>query len=432
MSEWKEVELGDCIDFLNGYAFKSSLFTEDSNDIVLVKGENLSKGFIEWSKSKYWDKNDKEKYAKFILKEDDVLLAMDRPWVGGGIKYAIIKKGDPLAFLVQRVGCIRANQIAKQHFIKYVIASEDFALYLKNIMGGVAVPHISPSQIKSFKFLLPSIPTQKRIASILSAYDDLIENNLKRIKLLEELAQRTYEEWFVKFKINEEHLDVGENGLPDGWEIKPLNSIVEIISGFAFKSNDYVENGKFKIVTIKNVQDGYFITNTTDSLIEVPQKVKEFQKLRTGDFIISLTGNVGRTCIVHGENYLLNQRVAKIIVKKEIYKSFIYSFLRSKSTLINLENLSNGAAQQNLSPVKMSNMNIVLPSEEIINSYALKFNNTIKLICNLNLQITSLKESRNILLPRLMSGKIGVGEVLRQAQDDILDMVAEPIEKYGK
>jgi type I restriction enzyme S subunit len=193
-----------------------------------------------------------------------------------------------------------------------------------------------------------------------------------------------------------------------GWERKKINDISEIISGFAFKSSDYVKDGKFKIVTIKNVQDGYFIPETTDSLVAVPDKVKLTQKLNTGDYILSLTGNVGRTCIVFGNDFLLNQRVAKIIPKHEVTKAFTYFMLRDKATIIGLENLSNGAAQQNLSPINMGNYSVVVPTHNILKLYAETFNPAIDKICNLNLQNQKLKEARDILLPRLMSGKINV------------------------
>lgn len=97
MKGWKEVKLGDCIDFLNGFAFKSAQFTDDKNDSVLIKGENIGKGIVHWEISKYWNvkKEEKERLSKFILKPNDILLAMDRPWVSGGLKYAYLKESDP-------------------------------------------------------------------------------------------------------------------------------------------------------------------------------------------------------------------------------------------------------------------------------------------------------------------------------------------------
>ncbi len=419
MSEWKEVQLGDCIDFLNGYAFKSSQFSEDINDIALVKGENLSKGFIEWNKSKYWDKNDKEKYAKFILKKNDILLAMDRPWVGGGIKYSIIKKSDPTALLVQRVGCIRTNEIAEQHFIKYVIASDDFALYLKNIMGGVAVPHISPSQIKSFKFLLPALPTQKRIAYILSAYDDLIENNLKRIKLLEELAQRTYEEWFVKFRINGEQLDIGENGLPDGLIEDKFDKYFKIHNGYAFKSEDYQVDG-IKILRTRDYSQTKWIEISQPISIskELAKSYTKYQVQPYDLMLIMVGASIGNYGIVLPKDIGVLQNQNQWAIRSKDSKLNLYKILMMENLIKKLLSKKTGAARDFFRAAFLNEMNVIIPDEKMI----IEFN---KIIRPAYLQINTLfrqnellKESRDILLPRLMGGKIEIGEVL--------GMVAEP------
>ena len=335
----------------------------------------------------------------------------------------LCKKGD-LIFCVRGSTTGRMNWADKQYatgrgvcsitgtddlttkFIKHLLTLNLLALL--QITGGGTFPNLRKEDLNGFKFKAPA--HYRKIASILSAYDDLIENNLKRIKLLEEIAQRTYEDWFVKFRINGKQLKLNEGtALPEGWEEKPINSIVDIISGYPFKSSEYISDGVYKIVTIKNVQDGFFVPITTDTLAEVPSKVKFEQKLETGDIILSLTGNVGRICLVYGENYLLNQRVAKIIPLNEANKCFVYSMLRSKTMITKLENLSNGAAQQNLSPINMGNMNICIPKDDVLRQFSKIMEGTIDLICKLNLNNALLKESRDILLPRLMSGVIEVG-----------------------
>jgi type I restriction enzyme S subunit len=290
-------------------------------------------------------------------------------------------------------------------FIFYLLTTIDFKVF----NSGGAQPSLNRNLIYPYKINIPPLKIQKRIASILSAYDDLIENNLKRIKLLEEIAQRTYEEWFVKFRVNCEQLSINKaTGLPMGWKLEPFNTIVEIVSGYPFKSSDYVEDGKFKIVTIKNVQDGYFVAETTDSLLEIPTKVKAEQVLNTSDIIVSLTGNVGRICLVYGDNYLLNQRVAKVVPLDEYSKAYVYFLLRSKAMITSLENLSNGAAQQNLSPINMGNMKVNIPDKNLIVKFGELANSIIDLISKLNLENQKLKQSRDILLPRLMSGTINI------------------------
>jgi type I restriction enzyme S subunit len=321
-----------------------------------------------------------------------------------------ITKAHCDCFINQAMNAVIPNDNFDQEFVFYVLKYNLGQLKMLDSGTASGRENVSKSSFANIKINVPkSKDVQSRIGKILASYDDLIENNFKRIKILEEIAQRTYEEWFVKFRVNGEQLPMDEaTGLPVGWKLQPFNTIVEIISGYPFKSSDYVEDGKFKIVTIKNVQDGYFVPETTDSLFEIPTKVKAEQVLNTSDIIVSLTGNVGRICLVYGDNYLLNQRVAKVVPLVEYSKAYVYFLLRSKAMITSLENLSNGAAQQNLSPINMGNMKVNIPDKKLIEKFGELGNRIIDLISKLNLENQKLKQSRDILLPRLMSGTLNV------------------------
>ncbi|HYE32145.1 MAG TPA: restriction endonuclease subunit S [Methylomirabilota bacterium] len=169
-------------------------------DTALVKGENVGQGKIEWAISKRWPSKELPNLEKFLLRSGDVVLAMDRPWIEAGLKYAWIKPHDPEALLVQRVTRLRGSQTLDQTFLRYLIGSPSFTDYIKPIVTGVNVPHISPQQIREFRFRLPPLAVQRETAAILSAYDDLIENNTRRIQVLERMAQALYREWFVNFR----------------------------------------------------------------------------------------------------------------------------------------------------------------------------------------------------------------------------------------
>lgn len=329
--------------------------------------------------------------------------------------------------IIGRKGTVGRVQFSKDNFFPidttYYVAEDKTQVDLKflyyrlplcgfeEMNSDAAVPGLNRGAAISQKINLPPLPTQRKIASILSAYDDLIENNLKRIKLLEEKAQLTYEEWFVRMKFpGHETTPINkETGLPEGWEKKAIKDLSKLVSGFAFKSKDFVEDGNYKLVTIKNVQEGVFINKTSDTLSIIPEKVKSEHLLKNGDIIMSLTGNVGRTCMVYGENYLLNQRVLKI--QPYHFKSFIYWLLRSRKTIKELENLSNGTAQQNLSPINMGKHKVVIPSKEILERFSEVFDIQLYLTIELNKQNQLLKEARDILLPRLMTGMIDVEQM---------------------
>ena len=195
--------------------------------------------------------------------------------------------------------------------------------------------------------------------------------------------------------------------MPEGWEKKKLNNLVNLQSGYAFKSSTFEDSGQYKIVTIKNVKDGLFDGDNVSFIKSIPEKMPAHCLLQTGDILLSLTGNVGRVCFVIGKNYLLNQRVAKL---DSHYPAFTYCLFRNHDMFIAINNLANGAAQQNVSPIKIGELYILVADngtmdrfEQIAGNYRLK-------IIDLQSQIRLLTEARDRLLPKLMSGEMAVIE----------------------
>src|SRR2546428_2929299 len=125
-STWPSIRLGNHVDLITGFPFKSKRFTSGSGDIHLVKGENLQQGYIDWGASKKWPSSELKGHEKFLLQPGDVVLAMDRPWVPAGLKHARIRKGDPISLLVQRVARIRGSNGLLTSYLQYVIASPRF------------------------------------------------------------------------------------------------------------------------------------------------------------------------------------------------------------------------------------------------------------------------------------------------------------------
>ncbi|UHS59188.1 restriction endonuclease subunit S [Agrobacterium vaccinii] len=408
------VKLGSVADILVGYAFKSAGFSQNHNDVFLVKGSNISHRKIDYDAGPWWREDQNEDLSKYELQENDVILAMDRPIVGDQLKFCWIKRSDPKSFLVQRVARLRGSDSLDTNYLRCVIAHDEFQKYVDSITTGANVPHISGPDIKDYQFPLPPLPIQKKIAGVLSAYDDLIEANLKRIKLLEEMAQITYEEWFVRLRFpNHETTSIDpKTGLPEGWVHGVLGDVVAFRNGYAFKSDTYSDKGAYKIVTIRNVQDGSFAQDTNDQTDLLPPNLKPHHHLKTGDILMSLTGNVGRVCVVIGQGYLLNQRVAKLEPKNSFSPMLAYCFLRDKGMLTQLESISNGAAQQNLSPINAANLKVNVPPLSVVETFNAKFGDIFTLCCNLNIQNTFLKEARDLLLPRLITGLIDIDDYL--------------------
>jgi len=170
------VSLGDYAEITTGYPFKSSGYSEGSG-IRLLRGDNIGQGKIRWEGSKTWPATEYASYSQYQLQVGDVILAMDRPWIEAGLKYAVLRRADIPSLLVQRVACLRARDGLDQEFLTCIIAGQDFTNYVLGQQTGTAVPHISARQISDYAFRLPSLKAQRAIGRILGALDDKIAVN---------------------------------------------------------------------------------------------------------------------------------------------------------------------------------------------------------------------------------------------------------------
>ena len=343
----------------------------------------------------------------------DNLLAKRKPQKGD-ILYSVVGSfGIPVLikenvkFTFQRhIAILRPNpHIVEPAYMYYSMLSKAFFLQADAAAIGAAQRTISLSSLQNLTINLPDLPTQRRIASILSAYDDLIENNRRQIKLLEEAAQRLYREWFVELRFPGHESVKVVDGVPEGWMKGTVDNIVKLLSGYPFKSSEYVSSGKYRLITIKNVKDGEFSPDNVDYIDQLPDKVPSHCILTEGDILLSLTGNIGRVCIVNGYNYLLNPRVAKL---QTLHPAYAYCMFRSKEMLNKMTALSNGVAQQNLSPIRAEKIRILIPSSNLLFQFKNIVEPIISQIILLNNQITFACEARDRLLPELMGREIEV------------------------
>ena len=271
--------------------------------------------------------------------------------------------------------------------------------------------HVSKSNFCAIKVWVPnSLPTQRRIASILSAYDDLIENNLKRIKLLEELAQRTYEEWFVKFRINGEPLPIDEKtGLPEGWSVVKVKDYSEEISKGPSLNYD-TDGTKFPVINQSCIRNGEIELEKVLHAQELSQS-KQNCYLKINDILINSMGQgtLGRVSknISINERFIIHNCITFVRAKETLSQYQLFYFLSSKQSYF--ESVAQGSTGQTTLKVSLiEDLEIPLATQKIIGL----FNSNIKPLWEqmgfLKNQNQNLKESRDILLPRLMSGQINV------------------------
>lgn len=196
-----ETSLGEHIDLLAGYAFKSAGYTDDQHAMRLMRGDNIVPGAVRWGGAKYWPIDDCDTYEKFQLFADDVLIAMDRTWIKAGIKYAVLSDDDVPSLLVQRIARLRCLASLDTHFLSILIGSKSFERYVLSIQTGSGVPHISPTQIRDFKIPLPDIDTQaqivERLMIVKNGSNDLSEAHSKKLQDLDDLRQSLLQKAFA-------------------------------------------------------------------------------------------------------------------------------------------------------------------------------------------------------------------------------------------
>ena len=380
---WEETTLGEIADITMGQSPK----WETYND----KGDGIP--FYQWI-TEFWEKFVRIKtYSSQpikIVEPNTILFSVRAPvWKINITKHkACIGRWNAWLFMKNK----------EQEFLFYLLK------YLEkqflNRSSGTVFDSINRTEIENLPIHLPPLPEQQAIAAVLSSFDDKIELLRAENQTLEQMGQELFKERFGKWKVG----DV----LPEGWRVGKLGEIADLLNGFSYKSSDFVENGKYRLVTIANVQDWNFIEKTKDSLDIIPEKMPDHCLLKTGDILLSLTWNVGRVCLVIGENYFLNQRVAKIFPKNPIDYAYSYLYFRQKHMITLLESISVGTAQQNLSPIKTSDLSIIVPLREILDSFWEKANILVKKIIKNLEQIQTLSATLDQLLPKLMSGEVRV------------------------
>lgn len=197
---WVETTIGNQVDFLAGFAFKSTQYTESKDGIRLIRGDNIVQGQLRWDGVKYLPRASAENYSQFYFEENDIVLAMDRPWVAAGLKVACITNNDLPALQVQRTARLRVKPNIHWKYLFHMIRSSKFVTYLLDGQTGLGVPHISGKQILSFEFAMPPLNQQQLIVQKLDALDDKTQRleslYQRKIAALDELKQSLLQQAF--------------------------------------------------------------------------------------------------------------------------------------------------------------------------------------------------------------------------------------------
>jgi type I restriction enzyme S subunit len=281
-------------------------------------------------------------------------------------------------------------------------------LNLESYNNDAAVPGLNRNLAHKLKIKIPDLPTQQRIANILSTYDDLIENNNKRIALLEKAAQALYKEWFVRFRFPGHETARFVNGLPEGWTRRKINEFYNTCSGGtpSRSKTEYYENGVYPWVKTGEIRDSIVI-DAEEYITENAIRNSSAKLLPAKSVVMAMYGvNIGMLAYFDQE-MACNQACCVFSDKRNFpSRHYLFQYLLSIRNYFLL--IGFGAAQQNLSQDLIKNVKILMPTDELVMAFEKRVDDCyasirILMMCNQN-----LAKQRDRLLPRLMSGKLEV------------------------
>ena len=399
MSVWEVKRLSSVADIISGGTPKTDIPEYWNGDIYWLSVNDFS-GDTRWvyKSEKTITQSGFKNSATKLLKTGDLILSA-RGTVG-----ELAQVGLPMAFNQSCYG-LRGKAGYDNGFIYYALKQQ--LRQLKSIANGAVFDTIILKTFDHIKISVPDYSTQTCIAEILSAYDDAIENNNRRIALLEKAARELYREWFVRFRFPGHENTKFVNGLPERWKVKRLGEFCHVTDG----THDTPKETPIGIplVTGRSIDNGFVDFDSAYFISEEDHNsIKKRSGLATGDILFSNIGTVGNTCIV---NYDREYSVKNIIILKPNNlreTAYLFYLVNSQSVQDIFTAQTSGASQQFIGLTFMRRFKVLIPSVSIIDKFA-KF--VIPIINKkqlLNTQSQNLARQRDLLLPRLMSGKMEV------------------------
>ena len=433
-TEFKTVRFKEVVQLKQGMAFNSK-----NNHLMVDEGVPLLRIVDLNNKSETRFVNPELVSKRFISQPTDLIYS--RTGVLLGLVYT------------NRIGVVHNNcfRIIPKKDIDYMylywyLKQPSIINHARSIAGGAAQPDLNHDAFKSIFFTYPDLLTQTKIANILSAYDDLIGNNNQRIKLLEEMAEEIYKEWFVRFRfpnykntkfLNKEGKEVKhgtEGALPEGWEEDKLGNHLEYFRGKSYSSEELRVNEGLPMLNLKNINRGGSFRR--DGLKFFEGKYTKRNEARFGDIIMAVTDMtqereiVGRVAIVPDmgyEKFIISMDLVRI-EPLTLPKLYLYSYFRYSGIGLQLKEFANGVNVLHLTPDLIGIQKAIIPATNTCLKFEEILSPMIKEIDVLNNKNQILKETRDLLLPRLISGKLSVEEL--EIENYELGIAAEPVVEY--
>ncbi|MBP8149755.1 MAG: restriction endonuclease subunit S [Limnohabitans sp.] len=418
--KWDNISLGEVIDVKHGYPFKSEFFSDTGDLILLSPGNCHEAGGLKL-------KGDKEKYyigeypEEYLLSEGEIIVVMTdlintAPILGGAF---LIPESNRFLHN-QRLGLVHVTNEKRidRGFLLYLLNSSEYRGQIRGSASGATVRHTAPNRIKECRLRIPKdISYQKKVGDLLSAYDDLIDNNRRRMALLEDSARRLYREWFVRLRFpGHEHTPIVD-GVPQGWERKTLGEVCSSGNGIQtgpFGSQlhqaDYSETG-VPVVMPKDIID-FRVSET--SIARIPEDLANHlgrHRMVIGDTVYGRRGDIGRRAYIGKRQQGWFCGTGSLRIRPDpvaINPLYLFDFLGAPATVGDITNRAKGSTMLNLSAAALKPLPVLVPLRSLQDLYAEQVAQVREMLDVLDEQNQKLRQARDLLLPRLMNGELAV------------------------
>ena len=420
MMVYGRVKLGEVASIRGGKRLPAGKdFTTTETAHPYIRARDIGGGKVEVNDPVFLDEGTAQKLARYTVNKGDVCLTIVGANVG---EMGVVPLHLDGANLTENAVKIVTNGKANQAFLKYALLSDDAMAQMKVLAGGAAQPKLGIYKIETIEFPCPPLPLQHRIAGILSAYDELIENNQRRIRILEDMARSLYREWFVHFRYPGAPLPSpfgrgagGEGALltdstlgpiPQGWEVKKLGELTSFLSRGL--SPSYDDDGVSLVINQKCIRDQRLNLGPAR---RQKKPIPEDKQVRFGDVLINSTGvgTLGRVAQVYSnlEQCTVDTHVTIARPSDSTNLDFFGCALRNQQE--NFERLGVGATgQTELGRAVIGHVELVIPPNSLQAHFGALARPILAAATTLSNQNENLRRTRDLLLPRLLSGQIDI------------------------
>ncbi len=387
-----------------GPRFSGDLYS-DSGNVATLRTTDLSQdGEISYS-SMPLARIDEEKFAKHFLAQGDLVISRSGRVGTTAVFERFIMPVLPGAFLIKFCLTEKANP----YYYKYFFNSPEGQKLIQSVATGAAQQNINITNVKRLMVPLPSTNEQDAIVGFLSTYDDLIKNNTQRIALLEEMAQRLCEEWFVKFRFPG-HEEVSFDGeLPSGWNIQNLEAVATV-NPESIKPRSAPEIIHY--IDIASVSPGHIESIKTMDFSEAPGRAR--RKVRSGDVIWSCVRPNRRShaLVIAPDQDTIASTGFAVLRASRIPYSYLYQAVTTDSFVSYLVNHATGAAYPAVKQSDFEAAKIMVPSQHLLEKFNDSVEPMLRLAHSLEKKNANIRAQRDLLLPKLVSGQIDVSEIV--------------------